>query len=269
MIPVTFAEAERIGAEKRAAFEAAKQEKINQEKNKVINEINSLKTMLSQKDLDINKKTEIINNLQKNVVALKDNTINHLNQNIVEKNNIIIAKDNQINSLTVQLTNTSATLASKNNEINNLTNILSVKNKEILTFKNDIIGKDKEISALKANIIGKDNEINSFKVNVANKDKEISALKANIVDKDNEIKAFKSSVVDKDKEILNLSSENDKLNNLVKKKDQTIEELNLKIIENRDILNSKEDELLKYTEDEFVRIDINEEESLVILGNLE
>lgn len=224
---VTFAEAQKIGAEKRAAFEAAKQEKINQEKNKLISEINSLKTMLSQKDLDITKKSEIINNLQKNVLALKDNTINQLNQNITERNNIITTKDNQINSLTVQLTNTSSTLLAKNNEINSLTNILSVK------------------------------------------DKEISALKANIVDKDNEIKAFKASVVDKDREILNLSSENDKLNNLVKEKNQIIEELNLKIIENRDMLNSKEDELLKYIEDEFVRIDINEQEDLVMLGDSE
>ncbi len=227
MKAVTFAEAQRIGVEKRAAFEAAKQETINQEKNKLISEINSLKTMLSQKDLDITKKSEIINNLQKNVLALKDNTINQLNQNITERNNIITTKDNQISNLTVQLTNTSSTLVAKNNEINSLTNILSVK------------------------------------------DKEISALKVNIVDKDNEIKAFKASVVDKDREILNLSSENDKLNNLVKEKNQTIEELDLKIIENRDILNSKEDELLKYIEDEFVRIDINEQEGLVMLGDSE
>ena len=227
MKAVTFAEAQRIGVEKRAAFEAAKQETINQEKNKLISEINSLKTMLSQKDLDITKKSEIINNLQKNVLALKDNTINQLNQNITERNNIITTKDNQISNLTVQLTNTSSTLVAKNNEINSLTNILSVK------------------------------------------DKEISALKANIVDKDNEIKAFKASVVDKDREILNLSSENDKLNDLVKEKNQIIEELNLKIIENRDILNSKEDELLKYIEDEFVRIDINEQEGLVIIGDSE
>jgi chromosome segregation ATPase len=227
MKAVTFAEAQRIGVEKRAAFEAAKQETINQEKNKLISEINSLKTMLSQKDLDITKKSEIINNLQKNVLALKDNTINQLNQNITERNNIITTKDNQISNLTVQLTNTSSTLVAKNNEINSLTNILSVK------------------------------------------DKEISALKVNIVDKDNEIKAFKASVVDKDREILNLSSENDKLNNLVKEKNQIIEELNLKIIENRDILNSKEDELLKYIEDEFVGIDINEQEGLVMLGDSE
>jgi len=227
MKAVTFAEAQKIGAEKRAAFEAAKQEKINQEKNKLISEINSLKTMLSQKDLDITKKSEIINNLQKNVLALKDNTINQLNQNITERNNIITTKDNQISNLTVQLTNTSSTLVAKNNEINSLINILSVK------------------------------------------DKEISTLKANIVDKDNEIKAFKASVIDKDREISNLSSENDKLNNLVKEKNQSIEELNLKIIENTDILNSKEDELLKYIEDEFVRIDINEQEDLVMLGDSE
>lgn len=206
MKPVTFAEAQKIGVEKRAAIEAAKQEKINQEKNKLISEINSLKTILSQKDLDINKKSEIINNIQKNIVALKDNTINQLNQNISEKNNIIIVKD-------------------------------------------------KEISALKANIIGKDNEINAFKTNIVSKDNEINALKAN--------------VVDKDREILNLSSENDKLNNLVKEKNQTIEELNLKIIENTDILTSKEEELLKYIEDEFVRIDINEQEDQVILGDSE
>jgi chromosome segregation ATPase len=227
MKAVTFAEAQRIGVEKRAAFEAAKQETINQEKNKLISEINSLKTMLSQKDLDISKKSEIINNLQKNVLALKDTTINQLNQNITERDNIITTKDNQISNLTVQLTNTSSTLVAKNNEINSLTNILSVK------------------------------------------DKEISALKANIVDKDNEIKAFKASVVDKDREILNLSSENDKLNDLVKEKNQTIEELNLKIKENTNILNSKEDELLKYIEDEFVRIDINEQEGLVIIGDSE
>jgi len=255
MKAVTFAEAQRIGVEKRAAFEAAKQETINQEKNKLISEINSLKTMLSQKDLDISKKSEIINNLQKNVLALKDTTINQLNQNITERDNIIITKDNQISNLTVQLTNTSSTLVAKNNEINSLTNITLVKDKEILTFK--------------ANIGNKDNEINLFKTNIVNKDKEISALKANIVDKDNEIKAFKASVVDKDREILNLSSENDKLNNLVKEKNQTIEELNLKIIENRDILNSKEDELLKYIEDEFVRIDINEQEGLAMIGDSE
>jgi predicted RNase H-like nuclease (RuvC/YqgF family) len=75
--------------------------------------------------------------------------------------------------------------------------------------------------------------------------------------------------VDKDREISNLSSENDKLNNIVKEKNQSIEELNLKIIENRDILNSKEAELLKYIDDEFVRIDINEQEVVVMLGDSE
>ena len=211
MMRGTVADAQRISLEKRAAIEAAKQDKINQERNSLIAEINKLKTLLSQKDLDINKKSEIINNLQKNVIALKDNTISQLNQKIAEQNNIIISKDNQINNLNVQITNVNSTIVNKDNEINKLSTQLTAKN--------------------------------------------------------NEITVFKATLADKDMEISNLSSDNDKLTKAVKQKDNSIFELtnNLEVITNS--ISSYEDQLLHQLEDEFVRIDINEHDGLVLIGD--
>lgn len=209
MMRGTFADAQRISAEKRAA----KQDQINQERNKLLAEINNLKLILSQKDLDNVKKSEIINNLQKNVVALKDNTINQLNQRLTDQansiknlNTVIVNKDNQIGTLT-------SDIASLNNKINNLT--------------------------------------------------------GQIATKDNEIKVFRASIFDKDKEISNLNSDNDKLNVTINQKNNLIEELNLKINKSNEALNLNEIELLKYIENEFVKIDINEQDDLVIIGDYE
>lgn len=207
----TVADAQRISLEKRAAVEAAKQEKINQERNSLIAEINNLKTLLSQKDLDINKKSEIINNLQKNVIALKDNTISQLNQKIAEQNNIIISKDNQINNLNVQITNINSTVVNKDNEINKLSGQLAAKN--------------------------------------------------------NEITVFKATLADKDMEISNLSSDNDKLTKAVKQKDNSIFELSNKLEIVTSSISSYENQLLHQLEDEFVRIDVNEQDDLTLLGD--
>lgn len=211
MMRGTVADAQRISLEKRAAIEAAKQNKVNQERNKLINEITNLKLLLSQKDLDINKKSEIINNLQKNVIALKDNTISQLSQKIVEQNNIIITKDNQINNLNVQITNFNSTIVNKDNEINKLSCQITVKNNKITTFK--------------------------------------------------------ATLVDKDKEISNLSSDNDKLTKAVKQKDNSIFELTNKLEVVTNSISSYEDQLLHQLEDEFVRIDVNDQDELTLLGD--
>lgn len=235
----TVADAQRISLEKRAAIEAAKQDKINQERNKLISEITNLKLLLSQKDLDINKKSEIINNLQKNVIALKDNTISQLSQKIAEQNNIIITKDNQINSLNVQITNVNSTIVNKDNEINKLSGQLTVKNNEITAFKASLEDKNKEINKL------------STQLNINN----------------NEITTFKANLADKDKEISNLSSDNDKLTKAVKQKDNSIFELTNKLEVITNSISSYEDQLLHQLEDEFVRIDINEQDDLTLLGD--
>ena len=207
----TVADAQRISLEKRAAVEAAKQEKVNQERNNLIAEINTLKSLLSQKDLDISKKSEIINNLQKNVIALKDNTITQLSQRIAEQNNIIVSKDNQITNLNVQITNINSTIANKDNEINSLSNQLSVKNNEIISFR--------------------------------------------------------ASLADKNMEISNLTSDNDKLTKAVQQKDNSIFELSNKLEVVTSNLSTYENQLLHQLEDEFIRIDVNDQDELTLLGD--
>jgi hypothetical protein len=92
-------------------------------------------------------------------------------------------------------------------------------------------------------------------------------LSTQLTVKNNEITVFKATLADKDMEISNLSSDNDKLTKAVKQKDNSIFELTNKLEIVTSSISSYEDQLLHQLEDEFVRIDINEQDDLSLLGD--
>lgn len=78
------------------AIKEAERARAPQERDQLRVEVANLKAQLGQNNLSLQEKSAIINNLQKNVLVLKDNTINDLTSKLTLDDQVVSSYQDQL-----------------------------------------------------------------------------------------------------------------------------------------------------------------------------